>query len=167
MEDILGIFIRISILYLFLLLMLRLTGKRGLDTLSPFDFLVGLILGDTVDDAIWNEIPFANGLTAVTVILSVHVGLALISSRSSRINVLINSQPTVVVKDGKFVYKGLAKERTRPEEVLSELRREGEESLEDILDAQWESGGQLSYRKRSKYRLLRKKELKHLKEQNR
>jgi uncharacterized membrane protein YcaP (DUF421 family) len=164
MEIFLGIIIRLSVMYVFLQLMLRLTGKRGLDTLSPFDFLVGLFLGDAVDDLIWNEIPFSEGLTAVVVILSVHVVLGFASSRSTRIHQLIVSSPTRVVKDGKFVQAGLEKERTRREEVLAALRQEGEDSLDEILDAQWEAGGQLSHRKRSKNRSLTKKEMKQLKE---
>jgi uncharacterized membrane protein YcaP (DUF421 family) len=147
-DEILGVVIRVSVLYGFLLMMLRFTGKRGLNSLSPFDFIVGLVLGDMVDDAIWNEIPLAHGLAGVTVILALHVVLALATSRSRRLHDLVSSTPTLVVKNGKFIPGGLAKERTPPEEVQSELRMEGEDTLKEIAEAQWESGGQLSVIKR-------------------
>lgn len=148
MEEILGVVIRVSVLYGFLLMMLRFTGKRGLDSLSPFDFLVGLVLGDMLDDAIWNDIPLAHGLAGITVILALHVVLALATSRSRRLHDLVSSTPTLVVKNGKFIPGGLAKERTPREDVQSELRMEGEDTLKDIAQAQWESGGQLSVFKR-------------------
>jgi uncharacterized membrane protein YcaP (DUF421 family) len=44
--------------YLFLLLLLRLAGKRTITQGPPFDFVLALILGDLIDDAVWAEVPF-------------------------------------------------------------------------------------------------------------
>jgi uncharacterized membrane protein YcaP (DUF421 family) len=146
-EDLVGILIRVSFLYLFLLLMLRLTGKRSIGSLSALDFIVGLVIGDMVDDVLWNEIPLANGLVGVTAILLVHVLLSFAMSRSQALHTLISSAPTLVISGGKFVQKGLNRERTRREDVYAELRLEGEETIKGINRAQWEPGGKLSVKK--------------------
>jgi uncharacterized membrane protein YcaP (DUF421 family) len=151
-EDLAGILLRASVIYLFMLLMLRLTGKRSIDTLSPMDFILGLVLGDTVDDLLWNEITMADGLTAIVTVLGLHVLLALATSRSRALNALISSLPTPVVKNGRFLQAGLDRERTRRDEVEADLRQHGEDSLKNVLFAQWEAGGRLS--------LQRKKEVK-------
>jgi uncharacterized membrane protein YcaP (DUF421 family) len=164
MQEYLGIVVRISIIYLYALAMLRLSGKRSLDSLSPMDFLVGLVLGDLFDDVIWAEIPIVQGMVAFTTIIALHILMAYLTYRSKAMHRLIESTRTEVVRMGEWVEAGLRKERTRQDEVIDQLRLQGEEKLDEIREAAWEPGGQLSVFKRRENMTAEKRDLDCLKE---
>jgi uncharacterized membrane protein YcaP (DUF421 family) len=60
--------IRALFVYIFMLALLRLAGKRAIHRAEPFDFVVALILGDLVDDALWAEVPLAQFVVAAATI---------------------------------------------------------------------------------------------------
>jgi uncharacterized membrane protein YcaP (DUF421 family) len=159
MQDVLGIVIRVSVMYLYALLLLRLAGKRGIDSLTPLDFLVSLVIGDMFDDVIWAEIPLAQGLVGFTTIITLHTLVAYASWRSKRVDELVTSTPTVLIREGGFVQAGLDAERTRRETVLMELRLQGEDKPEELQQACLETGGQLSYLKREPAQPAEKRDL--------
>jgi uncharacterized membrane protein YcaP (DUF421 family) len=55
--------------YLFLLVLLRLAGKRSIRSGSPFDFVLALTIGDLIDDAVWAEVPVAQFVVAATTLV--------------------------------------------------------------------------------------------------
>jgi uncharacterized membrane protein YcaP (DUF421 family) len=61
--------LRCLVAYAYLLLVLRLTGKRAIGRATPFDFVIGLVLGDLVDNAIWGEVPLFEFYVAVATLL--------------------------------------------------------------------------------------------------
>lgn len=67
--DPLRIAVRCVLAYVFLLALLRLSGKRGVRQATPFDFVLMLILGDMVDDALWAEVPFAQFVVATSTLV--------------------------------------------------------------------------------------------------
>ncbi|HJQ98622.1 MAG TPA: hypothetical protein VJ826_09915 [Candidatus Polarisedimenticolaceae bacterium] len=67
--DPLRIAVRTILVYLFLLLLLRLAGKRGVKQVTPFDFVFVLIVGDMIDDALWAEVPFAQFVVATSTLV--------------------------------------------------------------------------------------------------
>jgi uncharacterized membrane protein YcaP (DUF421 family) len=67
--DPLRIAIRTVLVYLFLFALLRLSGKRGVKQVTPFDFVFILILGDMIDDALWAEVPLAQFVVATGTLL--------------------------------------------------------------------------------------------------
>jgi uncharacterized membrane protein YcaP (DUF421 family) len=71
--------VRSALAYIFLLLLLRLAGKRTIYQATPFDFVLALVLGDIVDDALWSEVPMAQFVVAaaslVLMKLAVSVGM--------------------------------------------------------------------------------------------
>jgi uncharacterized membrane protein YcaP (DUF421 family) len=67
--DPLRIAIRSVLAYAFLITILRLAGKRTLRHGSTFDFVLALILGDLIDDALWAEVPFAQFVVATTTLV--------------------------------------------------------------------------------------------------
>ena len=164
MEDLLGIAVRISIMYLYALAVLRLSGKRSVDSLSPLDFLVGIVLGDLFDDVIWAEIPLAQALVAFATIILLHMIVAYLTYRSTALHRLVESTRTEIYRMGKWIEESLAKERTRKEEALSQIRLQGEEKLKELREAAWEPGGQVSVFKREEYKPVEKCDLERLKE---
>jgi uncharacterized membrane protein YcaP (DUF421 family) len=61
--------IRCIVAYLFLLVLLRLAGKRSIRSGSPFDFVLALTIGDLIDDAVWAEVPVAQFVVAATALV--------------------------------------------------------------------------------------------------
>lgn len=164
MEEYLGILLRVSIMYLYALAVLRISGKRSIDHVSIFDFLVANIIGDMFDDVFWAEIPLAQGLTGMATIMLLHVLVSYLQERSDTVHWIVASKETVVVKNASFVKEGLERERTSKDTVYEQLRIKGEEKLEEVREANWEPGGKLSMLRKEAYREVQKQELQQLKE---
>lgn len=73
--------LRCLISYVFLLLMLRLRGKRAVAQASAFDFVLALIVGDLVDDAVWADVPVTQFLTGVATLFAADTLVSLVTSR--------------------------------------------------------------------------------------
>jgi uncharacterized membrane protein YcaP (DUF421 family) len=164
MQDLLGIALRISIMYLYALALLRLSGKRSLHHLSPLDFLIGLVLGDLFDDAIWAEVPLAQALVAFVTIVLLHIFVTYLTYRSAAAHRLVESTRTEIFRMGKWIEAGLARERTPKEEALSQMRLQGDEMFTELREAAWEPGGRLSSFKREEYEPVQKRDLERLRE---
>jgi uncharacterized membrane protein YcaP (DUF421 family) len=81
--DPLRIAIRALAAFLFLLALLRLTGKRTIYQGSSFDFVLALVLGDLIDNAIFNEAPFAQFVVASIVLVGTRFLLTLHKGRAA------------------------------------------------------------------------------------
>ena len=68
-QELIGIALRVSVMYLYVLAIMRLSGKRSLGAITPFDFVVTVIVGDMFDDVFWAEVPLSKGLVGVTTIV--------------------------------------------------------------------------------------------------
>lgn len=111
MEEIIGILLRISFTYLYLLFLVRVTGKRVVGDLTPFDFIVTLTIGDIPDDLIWGEIPVAAGITAMSTLIVLHLLVVYGSFRSIPFDRLVGSGPSDLLRDGQPVRATMARER--------------------------------------------------------
>jgi uncharacterized membrane protein YcaP (DUF421 family) len=94
-----------------------------------------------------------------------HILVAFAASRSQRIYRLVNSPARLIILEGKLLPKNLARERTRAETVLSELRLVKEEHLKEIKEARWEPEGQISVLKTHESKPVKKKEAHQLRPQ--
>lgn len=163
MEEYLGIVLRVSIMYIYILALLRLSGKRSIGELSAIDFVVATVAGDMFDDVFLSEVPAAQGLVGLGVILLLHTLVALGDSRSQLVHRLAAGQPSVVIQRGSVREAGLRKERTSLDEVWSNLRVRGEDKIQEIAAAAWEPSGQLSVLKETAAREVQKQDLERLK----
>lgn len=163
MEDLAGIAVRTSVIYLYVLALMRFAGKRTVGDLSPWDFLVALIIGDMFDDVMWGEVPLAKAIVGLTTVLVLHILVSYAGFRSRRIDRLLGSVPTPVVRDGRLVREGQRKERMEDDEVWSLLRQQGVERLREIREALLEPGGGLSVLRREEAKPVDKRDLPDLK----
>ena len=165
MQEILGILLRLSILYIYLLVVLRLSGKRSVGAISPLDFLVALVVGDLFDNIFWGTSLLSSGLAAIAIIITLHTLTTFAAFHSRKLDVFLNGAvPVRVVHNSRFDRAGMAKQRTSEEEVRSALRLQGEETLKDIQDAFWEPNGELSVVKKEEAKEAQKQDLSALKE---
>jgi len=166
MNEFLGIALRISVMYLFALALLRLSGKRSIGDLTPLDFAVATIIGDMFDDVFWAEIPLSQGLVGITTILFLHTLVALADSSSHRIHRLIAGMPVQVINQGQVLEEGLARERISIEALWAGLREQGQvqEKLPEIKTASLEPSGEISMILQEAAMPVQKRDLQRLKE---
>ena len=156
--DLLGIALRVSVMYLYALSLVRISGKQTLGQLTAMDFVVTLIIGDLFDDVFWVEVPVVQGMVAFATLVFLHMLVTFISSRNTRFYRLVTPRERVLVEHGRLVQESLQKERMRPEDVLADLRLKGEEHLREIKQAWLEAIGQVSVIKDPASKPLPKKE---------
>ena len=82
--DPLRIVVRVVFAYVLLLILLRLAGKRTIHHASAFDFVLALVIGDLVDNAIWAEVPLPEFAVAATTLLLAQIVVTKISSPRGR-----------------------------------------------------------------------------------
>lgn len=153
-----GIALRVSIMYVYALTLVRISGKQTLGQLTPMDFVVTLIIGDLFDDVFWTEVPIVEGLVAFAMIVLLHIVVTFLSSRSKSFYWLLASPARVLVEDGRLVLKNLQIERLRPDDLQADLRLKGEEHLKDIHEARLEPSGQVSVIKARSSKPIKKKD---------
>lgn len=156
--DLLGIIFRVSVMYLYALTLVRISGKQSIGQLTAMDFVVTTILGDLFDDVFWAEVPVAQGMVAFAIIVFAHVLVTLISSRNIRFYRLVTSPERTLIEDGKLVQQNLQREWMQPETLQSELRIKGEEHAREVRQARLEPNGQVSVIKDPASKPLPKKE---------
>lgn len=160
LRDLLGIVLRASIMYLYMLALLRLTGKRDVGDLTPLDFITALMIGDLFDNVFWNTSPLSAGLVATGALILWQVVLAFLIYRFPTLaKILTGSEPVRVVTNGRFQRQGLDAQRTNEGEVYMELRDLGEEDLTEVKEASWEPSGHLSMFKKEPDRPVQKQDL--------
>ena len=153
-----GIIVRVSIMYLYALALVRMSGKATLGQLTPMDFIVTLIIGDLFDDIFWAEVPVLQGMVAFAIIVLAHIFVTFVTSRNESLYWMLASPARALIKDGRLVQRSLQIERIRPDDVQSELRLKGEEHPREVKEARLEPSGQVSVLKVPSNKPVRKKD---------
>lgn len=136
---------RTTIMYVFLIIGLRLTGKHELGQLNPLDLVLLLVISNAVQNAMVG--PYASvsaGMVAVATLLLLNLALSYIGLRSKRFDRVLEGSPTLLVHDGALITEHLAKERLKPEDVEEALREHGVEQVSDVQSAVLEVDGSIS-----------------------
>ena len=136
--------LRASFVYFYLLVIVRILGKREIGASTAFDLLVALMLGDVVDEIIYGDVTILQGMVAIAVIGIWHIVNSFASFKSKLIDNLTGAPPTVLVKGGKIQHKALAKERLNEDELWSGLRLMEVDDIKEVKQATLEPSGQIS-----------------------
>ncbi|HYM59298.1 MAG TPA: YetF domain-containing protein [Thermoanaerobaculia bacterium] len=130
------------IVYAFLVLLLRVFGKRELAQLNPFDLVVLLSLSNTVQNAIiGDDNSVAGGLIGAFTLLLTNYLVVRFLFGHRRLDQIIEGKPTTLVRDGEVLKSELAKELITESELSSVARRQGFDGVSDIQDCVLEPGG--------------------------
>ena len=143
-QDLLLTALRASLIYFFLLFIVRVLGKREVGGATAFDLIVALMLGEVVDEAIYGDVSMAKGALAIGVIAFWHFANSWGSYKSMLIHRITGAEPTVIVENGKIKEDALAKERMHPEEVFAEMRLKEIDDISEVKLATLEPSGQVS-----------------------
>jgi uncharacterized membrane protein YcaP (DUF421 family) len=138
--------IRPALVYLFLLLSLRLTGKRTLAQITTFDFVLLLIISEASQQALIGEDnSMINGAIVVATLIGLNIVMSLVKQRSKVIDRTLDDIPVMIVTDGKPLKDRMDKERVDEDDVLDAARENhGLERMEQIRHAFLERDGQIS-----------------------
>jgi len=137
--------LRAVIIYAVLLVLLRITGKRQVGQLSPFDLVLLLVLSNAVQNAMTaNETSVLGGvITAVTLVaLNYFVGWA--TFRNKKIEALVEGRPEVLIHNGKLFTDVMDREQLTHHELNAALRSAGCACVEEVHFAMLENNGQIT-----------------------
>jgi uncharacterized membrane protein YcaP (DUF421 family) len=140
---------RAAIVFTFLFISLRFVGKKHVGELAPFDLVALLILSETVQNAMVGDDKSVTGglVSAATLIVLIQL-LSFVSSRSKRLERLIEGTPKVLVRHGHRCKEVMAQEQISISELIEAMRREGCSNISDIRVALLENDGRISILKR-------------------
>jgi uncharacterized membrane protein YcaP (DUF421 family) len=131
--------------YLFLVLALRLAGKRELAQLNSFDLVVLLLLSNTVQNAIIGaDNSLVGGLLGATVLLGANYLTVRLGFRHPAVARTLEGTPTVLVQKGRTLDGNLRRYLITKEELMAAVRRQGARNLEDIEVVVLEANGALT-----------------------
>jgi len=141
--------LRALFLYAFVILVMRVIGRRELSSLSAVDLVLLIVLGDAIQQGLTQDDYSVTGaVIAVTTIAVVQVGSSYLSFRSRRARKVLEGEPIVIIQDGELIEKNLRRERMTADEVAEEMRMQQVASFDEVQWAIVESNGQISFVKK-------------------
>src|SRR5580658_9380411 len=141
--------LRPIVVYIFLIVGLRLAGKRELAQLNPFDLIVLLTLSNTVQNAIiGDDNSVTGGLLGAATLFILNYFVVRISYRSPRLQKLFGGEPDVLIRHGRIIHHNLEREMITREELLAAAHRQGLSSLMEVDKCVLEPTGTLSFTQR-------------------
>lgn len=140
-----SLILRAIFIYFFMLLMMRLMGKREIGKLSVFDLIVSFMIADLSAMVLEDEkMELIVGVAPIITIVALQILLSFIMLKSKRVRHLIDGEPTVIVQHGKILDKVMAKSRYNMDDLMMQLREKNIASVSDVEFAILETSGKLS-----------------------
>jgi uncharacterized membrane protein YcaP (DUF421 family) len=132
--------------YLFLMLVLRATGKRTMNEVTLFDFVLLLVLSETTQQAMMGQdYSMIDCWIVVATFIFLDVGLSLLKRRFPRLDRILEGQPLIIVREGALIKEVTDKVRIDESDVLLAARQtQGLESLREVKWAVLERDGSIS-----------------------
>ncbi|MFJ7744192.1 DUF421 domain-containing protein [Peribacillus sp. NPDC097295] len=150
MEDYLSSGLRTLFVYLFILLLFRLMGKREVGELSILDLVVSIMIGDIAVLVLEeNDKPFLKTIFPMFVLAMVQIMLAFFSLKSVKFRYLMDGRPQIIINQGKIDEKVMRSQRYNFNDLLTQLREQGISDLNEVQFAILESSGKLSVIRKS------------------
>lgn len=144
-EDMLISIFRVFVLYLLVVLVMRIMGKREIGQLQPYELAITLIISELVTMPMENNgVPFLAGVIPVLTITFTQLLLSYLTTKSQWLQDLISGRYTIMIENGKLIEDNLRKQKYNITELLEQLRLSGVMRIQDVQYAILETSGQLS-----------------------
>ena len=141
----LDIVVRTGVIYLLVLIGVRLSGKREVGQMTPFDLTLLLLLSNSVQNAMTGpDTSLMGGAIAACTLLMLNYLLAEMSGANRRFRKLVQGQPSLLVHDGKVIETHMAKEHVSMDELHRALREHGINSVDQVALSVLEVDGSIS-----------------------
>ncbi|AUG57035.1 MAG TPA: DUF421 domain-containing protein [Ruminiclostridium sp.] len=153
-------FVRTAILYLLVIIVMRIMGKRQIGELQPFELVIAIMISDLASVAMQNTgVPLVNGIIPILTLLVAQLLFSYIGLKSAKTRAIISGRPTVLIENGKLKEQALKKEMFTINELLEQLRIKNISNISDVEFAILETNGQLSVIPKSQKRPLNPEDL--------
>ena len=137
--------IRTVILYVFVILAIRLMGKRQISDMQPSELVVTMMISDIASLPMQNTSqPLLSGVVPVLVLVSLELTVSAVMLKSRLFRKLISGSPVVVIEDGRLLQRQLKRLRLTTDELCAQLRQQNVFSLQDVQYCIVETNGVLS-----------------------
>ena len=139
------VLIRTLIIYLSLILVMRLMGKRQIGELEISDLVTTFLISEIASLPITDtEIPLSHAIIPITVLLTLEVVISMLLSKFPKLKFLFSTRPSTLIKDGIIQKKALENSRLSFDELFSQLRQQGYDDLSQIKYAILEQNGNIT-----------------------
>lgn len=139
------IFVRSIILYLIILVVMRLMGKREIGQLQPFELVIAIMIADLASIPMTEGgVPISNGIVPILGLLIMHLIISMVNMKSMKMREIVCGRPSILIYRGKIDEQMLKKERFTINELEERLRGNNINSIGDVEYAILETSGQLS-----------------------
>lgn len=138
--------LRAAAMYLALMVLFKVAGRRSLAELTTFDFLLLMIIGEATQQALLgDDFSLTNSVLVIATLIAIDVGLSLLKQRSAWVSRLVSGEPTIIVEDGKMLFERLRHARLVEADVMEAARSsQGIETVDQIKFAILERNGKIS-----------------------
>jgi uncharacterized membrane protein YcaP (DUF421 family) len=139
-----------ALIYLALLVMVRLSGKRTVGQFTPFDLLVVMLLSEAVSNSLsGGDESVPGGLLVAATLVALNAAMGFLSSRSQAMEKVLDGEPVLVGKDGRFFDQALKRHRLSQGDMDNALR-EHDCQLDEMHLAMLEADGNITIQKKQK-----------------
>jgi uncharacterized membrane protein YcaP (DUF421 family) len=141
--------IRSVVLYVFVFVLTRVVGRRELSSLQPFDLILLIVLGDSIQQGLTQDDYSVTGaIIVVGTIAVLQVATSYLSFRLPSLRPVLEGEPIVLVEDGKPIERNIHRERLSMEDLMEEARQQQIASLDEVQWAVLETSGTVSFIKK-------------------
>lgn len=145
LHTLLEIALRTGVIYCLVLIGIRISGKREVGQMTPFDLTLLLLLSNSVQNAMTGpDTSLAGGAIAATTLLALNYLVAQLSGGNRRFRKYVQGQPSLLVHDGQVIPEHMARENVSMDELERALREHGVGSCKDAALAVLEVDGSIS-----------------------
>ena len=142
--------LRTGVVFVFLMVLTRVIGRRELSSLEPFDLILLIVLGDAVQQGLTqDDYSLTGALLVVGTFAVLQVLVSWISYRFPRVRPIVEGEPIIVVQDGQPIERNMKRERLTLGELAEAARQQGIEHLADVKWGVLETTGKISFIERS------------------
>jgi uncharacterized membrane protein YcaP (DUF421 family) len=144
------IVLRGIVVFVFLYVLMRVIGRRELSSLEPFDLILLVVLGDSVQQGLTqDDYSMTGAILAIGTIAILQLVVSYANFRFPRLRPLLDGEPIVLVEHGKTIDKNMRRERVTMDDVLQAARQQSIASLDEVDWAVMETSGAISFIKKS------------------
>lgn len=137
--------VRALLVYLFLILLLRITGKRQVGQLAPFDLVLLLVLSNAVQNSMnGGDNSLIGGVISATTLVLINLAVGIVTHRSKKLEGIIEGHPQVLIHNGKLYQEIMTAARLTHHELHAALRQGGCACVDDVHMAVLENNGSIS-----------------------
>ena len=132
-------------IYLLVMVLIRVSGKRAVGQFTPFDLILLILIGNAVQNGInGGDNSMTGALIMATTLVALNYGVAWVTARNRRAEILVEGVPVVLARNGKLFKSVLLRELVSTSDFDEALRLNGVESLDEVQLALLETNGSIS-----------------------